>query len=101
MPNLTKETWRGVRVALLAVPVKARTSAWKKAVALIDRILSGVNDLAMEFNLETMKYSVECQLCGKPISVDEDFVFKAVSGVYRHYDCFMTNDNGKIGESLK
>lgn len=88
MRNLTKVEWKELQVALLSVPVRQRTKAWQKASDFIERVLADTNGLAVSLEPDSIHYVPECDLCRQAISIDEDFVFKAITGTYRHYDCF-------------
>jgi len=93
MRNMTKVEWKELQAALLSVPIHQRTKVWKKAWDFIERVLSDTNGLAVELEPGSIHYVPECDLCHQAISIDEDFVFKAITATYRHYDCFHSSDN--------
>lgn len=84
---LLKVEWQELQAALLAVPIRQRTSAWKKGMALVSEALK-LNNLAIKLAPDLMHHAVPCELCKQQIRIDDDYVFKAASGEYRHYDCF-------------
>lgn len=86
--KLTREEWQEIRAGLLLVPTKARNGAWKKLSSLADRILSDKNDIAKDFDPETLRFAVPCALCKKTISVADDYV-SFNDGRNLHYDCNM------------
>ena len=93
MKNLTKNEWKELQVALLSVPIRQRTKAWRKAFDFVTRVLSDTNGLAVSIRPDSIHYVPECDLCHKAISIDDDFVFRATMGSYRHYDCFHASYN--------
>jgi hypothetical protein len=88
MEGLTKVEWKDIQVALLSVPIRHRTKAWKKASDFVNTVISKPNALAIPLSPDGFHYVPECDLCHKPISLDEDHVHKALTSTYRHYDCF-------------
>lgn len=86
--DLTKIDWKEVQTALLSVPLKHRNSGWKKLSALVEEVLKGPNSRSVQIDPVDLRYAPCCDLCHKPIELGHDFVFKAVTGTYRHYDCF-------------
>lgn len=86
--KLTRTDWSDVKAALQLVPTRARTEAWSKLNALTELVLSQKSDIAREYNPETLRFSIDCKLCKKTISVLDSYVAHA-NGDTLHYDCNM------------
>lgn len=84
--KLTRLDWRDVKASLLLVPPRARTEAWGKLMSLSELVLAQTSDIAREYNPETLRFSVDCDLCKKTISLQDNYVAYA-DGRTRHYDC--------------
>jgi hypothetical protein len=84
---LTKVKWAELKAILLHVPTKARSAAWRDSMEFVEQILAGRNNLAPTTDARTMRYSVDCNLCGELIKIDEDYVFHSLTAKYVHYDC--------------
>lgn len=86
--KVTRVEWSDVKNALLLVPPRARTEAWVKTHALVEHILSQKSDIAKDYDPNTLRFSVDCDLCKKSISVLDDYV-AFQDGKTHHYDCHM------------
>ena len=84
--KLTRANWTDVGDALRLVPLKARNESWVKTAMLVDHILSSKSDIAREYDPETLKFSVDCDLCKKSVLVTDNHV-TFFDGKIRHYDC--------------
>lgn len=85
--SMTKVQWGELKEVLLHVPTRARTAAWRESMAFVEKVLSGLNNLALNVDVQTMRYSVPCASCGELLAIDEDYVFHALTASYVHYDC--------------
>lgn len=95
--SLSKVKWGELKEVLLHVPIRARTAAWRVSMDFVEQVLAGLNNLAPTVNVQTMRYSVPCSICGELIKIDEDYVFHALTAAYVHYDCHHRS-TGAIGE---
>jgi hypothetical protein len=86
--KLTRIDWSDIKTALQLVPSRARTEAWVKLNSLTETILSKKADIAKEYSPETLRFSIDCKLCSKTISVLDSYVAHA-NGDTLHYDCNM------------
>jgi len=89
MVEMTKAEWSEVFAVLGSVPRRFRTEAWGKAVSMVKTILDGKNNIAPAVQEGALQFSVKCETCKRFIKLDEDYVYKAVTGTYTHYDCHM------------
>lgn len=85
--SLTKLKWGELKEVLLHVPIRARTAVWRASMDFVEAVLNGRNNLAPTVDLKTMRFSVECELCGDLIKIDEDYVYHGIRAKYVHYDC--------------
>jgi hypothetical protein len=85
--NLVKAEWEEVLKGLLSVGLKQRTGAHSKALGFVEAILARTNDLAPALAPDCTHYAVACDLCHRQIHVIDDYVYKAITGRYLHYDC--------------
>jgi len=85
--NLIRVEWEELLKSLLSVPITERTRAWGKAVAWIQAIISGTNELAVRVAPDNIHYAVPCSICKRTIHLADDFVFHPLQGVYNHFDC--------------
>jgi hypothetical protein len=92
--------WRELEEVLLSVPVPARTPAWQRLVNFVEDVVKGKNNLAIELDPGESRYSVRCELCGKRIGILEDYVFKALSATFLHWDCNFTSDDPRMQKAL-
>jgi len=93
--DLMAAEWKDVLESLEKVPVSARNEAWVKTMDLIKEILESPNSLAVAIVPSELRYAPPCDLCHKAIALDEDYVFKAISCKFRHYDChFRSSGSG-------
>jgi hypothetical protein len=86
--KLTRVDWSDVKTALQLVPARARNEAWVKLHSLTELVLSKKSDIAKEYSPETLRFSVDCKLCSKSISVLDSYVSYS-NGDTLHYDCNM------------
>ena len=85
--NLVKAEWEEVLKGLLSVGIKQRTGAHSKALEFVEGILARTNDLAPALTPDCTHYAAACDLCRRSIHVVDDYVFKALTGRYIHWDC--------------
>lgn len=86
--DLTKATWTDLLEALAKVPAADRNGAWDKVREMVQEILKNPNSLSVPVVPCELRYAPECDLCHKAIMLDEDYVFKAITCKFHHYDCF-------------
>lgn len=86
--KLTRTDWSDVKNALMLVPLRARTEAWMKMHSLVELVLSQKSEIAREYDPQSLRFSVDCKLCGKSISVMDSYVAHS-NGETLHYDCNM------------
>jgi hypothetical protein len=86
---MTNVEWQDVLKGLRQVPLVSRCASWEQAVTFVEKVVHGKNDLVPELDpdIDYLRFSVRCSLCKCFIKVGEDFVHKAASGTYHHYDC--------------
>jgi len=85
--NLVKAEWEQILKGLLSVPLKQRTGVHTKAVEFVEGVLARTNELAPSLTPDCVRFGVACELCGQSIHVLDDYVYKAITARYLHYDC--------------
>lgn len=88
-PSLTKLEWKELYETLMLVPKTKRGASWAKAAKFVDEVLEhAIVDLPPPpMSSDAIHYAVECSICRKHIKGSDDYVYKAVDGMYVHYDC--------------
>lgn len=84
--KMTRVDWKDIKSWLMLVPPRARTEAWGKLMSLAELVLAQTSDIAREYSPETLRFSVNCDLCKRSISIQDNYVAYA-DGRTRHYDC--------------
>jgi len=87
MQSPTKVKWASMKEALLKVPARHRDIAWKEGLEIIEAVLAGRNNLTPDVDIDTMRFSVACEICGNLIMIGEDYVYKGATSKTVHYDC--------------